>query len=105
MPTNGFVAITPSLQSALDRAGDTHDPLNKTAAQSYQAWLGFYNSHLRKLRWDKRTLVEAANEYALSTGWPYAPPLQVHPPSPPSCLWVCTGTLRRRRHSCWWTCG
>jgi len=32
---------------------------------AYQAWLGFYNSSLRDLRWTQDILVQNANEYAL----------------------------------------
>ncbi|KAK3185602.1 hypothetical protein K4F52_005702 [Lecanicillium sp. MT-2017a] len=33
-------------------------------AQIYQAWLGYYNNHLKGLRWDKEELVRQANNYA-----------------------------------------
>lgn len=32
--------------------------------QVYKAWLGYYNNHLRGLRWDKEELVRQANIYA-----------------------------------------
>ncbi|EPE03998.1 atp-dependent rna helicase [Ophiostoma piceae UAMH 11346] len=32
--------------------------------KTYQAWLGYYNSHMKSLRWDKAQLVAAANEFA-----------------------------------------
>jgi ATP-dependent RNA helicase MSS116 len=35
-----------------------------TYGMAYQAWLGFYNSHTKKLRWKKETLVEHANYWA-----------------------------------------
>jgi ATP-dependent RNA helicase MSS116 len=34
-----------------------------TYGSAYQAWLGFYNSHLRKLGWSQETLVEYANYF------------------------------------------
>jgi len=34
-----------------------------TYAMAYQAWLGFYNSHSKKLKWRKETLVEHANSW------------------------------------------
>ena len=37
----------------------------KTLSMGYQAWLGFYNSHLRKLRWSQRDLVDRANDWVL----------------------------------------
>eukprot|EP00020_Sapocribrum_chincoteaguense_P000610 CAMPEP_0170743586 /NCGR_PEP_ID=MMETSP0437-20130122/7344_1 /TAXON_ID=0 /ORGANISM="Sexangularia sp." /LENGTH=550 /DNA_ID=CAMNT_0011082259 /DNA_START=114 /DNA_END=1766 /DNA_ORIENTATION=+ len=33
--------------------------------QAYQSWLGFYNSHLKALRWDKHTLVANGNRWAM----------------------------------------
>lgn len=33
-------------------------------AKIYQAWLGYYNNHLKALKWDKADLVAAANVYA-----------------------------------------
>ena len=39
-----------------------------------QAWLGFYNSHLRKLGWDKPQLVRTANELAQCWGYSHQPP-------------------------------
>jgi ATP-dependent RNA helicase MSS116 len=33
-------------------------------AQIYQAWMGYYNNHLKGLRWDKEELVRQANAYA-----------------------------------------
>lgn len=33
-------------------------------ARIYQAWLGYYNNHLKPLRWDKTELVAQANIYA-----------------------------------------
>eukprot|EP00937_MAST-01D_sp_MAST-1D-sp2_P005261 g5261.t1 len=35
-----------------------------THGMAYQAWLGFYNSHLRSLGWSQRELVERANSWA-----------------------------------------
>ena len=32
----------------------------------YQAWMGFYNSHLRKMNWTKEDLVREANDLALN---------------------------------------
>ena len=33
-------------------------------AQAYQAWLGYYKSHIKSLRWSELDLVKHANEYA-----------------------------------------
>jgi ATP-dependent RNA helicase MSS116, mitochondrial len=44
--------------------------MKKSAEQTYQAWLGFYNSHLRDLQWDKPYLVQMANRFAGTMGFP-----------------------------------
>lgn len=36
----------------------------RSAEQAYIAWLGFYNSHLRKIGFDKPVLVQMANQFA-----------------------------------------
>eukprot|EP00930_Biecheleria_cincta_P004953 TRINITY_DN105881_c0_g1_i1.p1 TRINITY_DN105881_c0_g1~~TRINITY_DN105881_c0_g1_i1.p1 ORF type:complete len:533 (-),score=91.17 TRINITY_DN105881_c0_g1_i1:50-1648(-) len=44
-------------------------PVNfESASQAYRAWLGYYNSHLKQLRWTKDQLVQKATEYAASIG-------------------------------------
>lgn len=50
--------------------------LRKSAEQAFQAWLGFYNSNLRRLRWTKEELVRWANDYALVIGLPEPPALE-----------------------------
>merc|ERR1712176_48476 len=35
--------------------------LRISAEQSYRAWIGYYNGHLKKVKWDKRTLVSQGN--------------------------------------------
>ena len=47
----------------------------QSAAQCYGAWLGEKNGSLRKLGWDKPTLVRWANAYALTLGCRSPPPL------------------------------
>ncbi|KAI3578812.1 P-loop containing nucleoside triphosphate hydrolase protein [Fusarium oxysporum f. sp. albedinis] len=43
----------------------------------YQAWLGYYNSHMKSLRWDKEELVRQANVYAREgLGSPDVPTIQ-----------------------------
>ncbi|KAI1014398.1 hypothetical protein LB504_012165 [Fusarium proliferatum] len=43
----------------------------------YQAWLGYYNSHMKALRWDKEELVRQANVYAREgLGSPDVPTIQ-----------------------------
>eukprot|EP00698_Gefionella_okellyi_P007048 TRINITY_DN1717_c0_g1_i2.p2 TRINITY_DN1717_c0_g1~~TRINITY_DN1717_c0_g1_i2.p2 ORF type:complete len:554 (-),score=127.43 TRINITY_DN1717_c0_g1_i2:2896-4557(-) len=57
------------------RAGQ-HKLPQQTLTQAYGAWLGFYNSHVSKLRWDKVTLVQQANYYASLLGCAEPPALQ-----------------------------
>ncbi|KAF5375697.1 hypothetical protein D9615_009383 [Tricholomella constricta] len=41
-----------------------------TKAQAYRAWLGYYNSHLKLVGWDKGALVGAGNAYVREAlGW------------------------------------
>ncbi|KAH7233440.1 hypothetical protein BKA59DRAFT_504339 [Fusarium tricinctum] len=43
----------------------------------YQAWLGYYNSHMKSLKWDKEELVRQANVYAREgLGSPDIPAIQ-----------------------------
>jgi ATP-dependent RNA helicase MSS116 len=45
-----------------------HADFQKAAEQAYGAWLGFYNSNLRKCGWDKPELVVHANEFSRHLG-------------------------------------
>lgn len=45
--------------------------------QVYKAWLGYYNNHMKGLRWDKEELVRQANTYARDgLGTPETPQIQ-----------------------------
>ncbi|KAH7136855.1 ATP-dependent RNA helicase [Dactylonectria estremocensis] len=45
-------------------------------AKIYQAWLGYYNNHLKNLKWDKEELVAQGNVYAREgLGSPDTPPI------------------------------
>lgn len=44
-----------------------HVPEDSKGA-AYQAWLGFYNSSLRKLRWSSEHLVQQANLFSATIG-------------------------------------
>ncbi|KAL3785113.1 hypothetical protein ACHAW5_009793 [Stephanodiscus triporus] len=46
----------------------TDKVLRNSAEQAYRAWLGYYNGHLKKVRWDKRRLVEQANMFGAEVG-------------------------------------
>ncbi|KAL9185597.1 hypothetical protein ACHAXT_003374 [Thalassiosira profunda] len=50
--------------------------LHESAAQAYRAWLGYYNGHLRKVRWDKKQLVAQANAWGQTVGLREQPSLQ-----------------------------
>ncbi|XXQ38371.1 ATP-dependent RNA helicase [Plasmodiophora brassicae] len=50
--------------------------LVKAGAQAYQAFLGFYNSHLRALTWSKDKLVAMANQFATIMGLKQVPAMQ-----------------------------
>lgn len=42
--------------------------LRLSAEQAYRAWLGYYNGHLKKIKWDKKQLVAQANYWAKEMG-------------------------------------
>ena len=49
-------------------------------AQTYRAWMGYYNSYLRKLKWTKEDLVREANLLAVSAfGWTELGPPPIEP--------------------------
>ena len=50
--------------------------LRLSAEQAYRAWLGYYNGHLKKVRWDKKLLVQQANLWARQNGLSEQPSLQ-----------------------------
>ena len=64
-----------SVQSSLQMAMRDGE-FRKGAEQAYSAWLGFYNSNLRKCGWDKPKLVEEANFYSKCLGCEEVPFLE-----------------------------
>jgi len=50
--------------------------LEKSAQQSYQAWLGFYNGNVRRLKIDKPRCVQLAARYSESIGLDKVPQLE-----------------------------
>lgn len=50
--------------------------LRVSAEQAYRAWLGYYNGHVKKVRWDKKLLVQQANLWARQIGLTEQPSLQ-----------------------------
>ncbi|DBA01298.1 TPA: LOW QUALITY PROTEIN: hypothetical protein N0F65_001803, partial [Lagenidium giganteum] len=55
---------TSKILSSIKRGSE----LERSAQQAYQAWLGFYNTHLKRLRLDKVRLVQIAKAYSESIG-------------------------------------
>lgn len=53
--------LLPAINLAFARLPDS------TICASYQAWMGFYNSFLRKLGWGKDDLVAQANDWVMAT--------------------------------------
>ena len=51
------------------------DKLSSTAKSASIAWLGFYNSNLRRLGWNKTDLVRVATTYSKSVGLEEFPPI------------------------------
>jgi len=50
--------------------------VGKKVGKAYQAWMGYYNSHRRKLRWDGQKLVDMANQWAAVVGAPNTPAIK-----------------------------
>eukprot|EP00163_Fabomonas_tropica_P017988 TRINITY_DN31_c5_g1_i1.p1 TRINITY_DN31_c5_g1~~TRINITY_DN31_c5_g1_i1.p1 ORF type:complete len:585 (-),score=130.05 TRINITY_DN31_c5_g1_i1:305-1798(-) len=62
-PSTG-AAISDSVEGRLSTALANLPP--KTIGQAYQAWMGFYNSNLKRCRIDKPRLVQLANQWVTS---------------------------------------
>ncbi|GKU22492.1 unnamed protein product [Fusarium langsethiae] len=61
-------------RDVIDQASKMED---ETKSRVYQAWLGYYNSHMKSLRWDKEEMVRQANVFASQgLGAPETPALQ-----------------------------
>lgn len=50
--------------------------LRISAEQAYRAWLGYYNGHVKKVKWDKKQLVVQANAFGEEVGLTTQPSLQ-----------------------------
>lgn len=61
-----YPAIDPASLQAVHQAlaGALAQVSEESKAQAYQAWLGYYNSNLRNLKWSSAELVAHANDYA-----------------------------------------
>jgi len=67
--------ITKIVDQALQKVG-RDEGLRQSAEQAYRAWLGYYNGHLKKVKWDKQQLVVQANMWAKENGLKDQPSLQ-----------------------------
>ncbi|CAK4666260.1 hypothetical protein LEN26_015103 [Aphanomyces euteiches] len=67
-------ASTSRIQAVVGQV-ETHRELHQAAEQAYQAWLGFYNSNLRRLNLTKQQLVEMAADYSRIIGLHQVPAL------------------------------
>ena len=66
----------PELTATIASVGDPRNELNRTAAQAYVGFLGFYNSNLKAIGMDKPALVALANQYAGFIGLQEIPALE-----------------------------
>lgn len=58
IPHDANLSSTAEVHRALEAMDETEK------AQVYKAWLGYYNNHLKGLKWDKEELVRQGNVYA-----------------------------------------
>jgi ATP-dependent RNA helicase MSS116 len=65
----------PALEAALASV-ERNGELKKTAVMAYQAWLGYYNSNRRALRWSNQELVQMAVQFSKLCGLREQPALQ-----------------------------
>jgi len=73
VPQSGKASLAAS--EGIKNVSRIHD-LRISAEQAYRAWLGYYNGHLKKVKWDKRTLVQQANMWGEEVGLTEQPSLQ-----------------------------
>lgn len=59
-----FTTKPADLSSASQVLGIATNMEESDKSRIYQAWMGYYNNHLKSLRWDKTELVAQANIYA-----------------------------------------
>jgi len=67
--------LRPALAKSLVVVDKKGSNLHVAAQQAYQAFLGYYNSNLRRIKWSKTELVKQANEYASFLGLSSQPEL------------------------------
>lgn len=56
--------------------GSSDSETAKSARTAAVAWLGFYNSNMRRLGWGREELVHFANAFSQSVGLPELPAIQ-----------------------------
>lgn len=72
-----FVPHPPDLSAAAEVSGLAERMEDSQKAKIYQAWMGYYKSHMKPLKWDKEDLVAAANTFAMDgLGASSTPPIQ-----------------------------
>ena len=74
-PISETEKLTKIVDQALHNVGKK-EGLRMSAEQAYRAWLGYYNGHLKKVKWDKKQLVEQANMWAKENGLKNQPGVQ-----------------------------
>lgn len=67
--------VSPQLSAGMARAMQ-HPEVLSAAASAYVAWLGYYNSNLRRLGWSQRLLVDKAADWSRCMGLHETPALQ-----------------------------
>ncbi|OAA47958.1 ATP-dependent RNA helicase MSS116 [Cordyceps fumosorosea ARSEF 2679] len=71
VPQDADVSTEPEVARIMERMDE------EEKGRIYQAWLGYYNNHMKGLRWDKEELVRQANVYAREAlGTPETPTIQ-----------------------------
>jgi len=69
VPTSDKATATAT--NAIENVSE-NEPLSNSAVQAYRAWLGYYNGHLKKIRWDN----QQGNASAAEVGLKEQPTLQ-----------------------------
>jgi len=75
IPVPNSEKASSAASQAIQNVSRIHD-LRTSAEQAYRAWLGYYNGQLKKVKWDKRTLVRQGNMWGKEVGLKEQPSLQ-----------------------------
>ncbi len=68
IPTEAIIAPIDEKPNSYNKMMAESSILDVEAAQSWQAWLGFYNGQTKKLGWSTQDLLQEAKSYANSMG-------------------------------------